>query len=65
MLFALHHYRPSPFLIMDEVDAALGECGAILTRRSCVAPLRPRFVGSASMLRTCERACFRCCPVDM
>jgi DNA repair ATPase RecN len=33
MLFALHHYRPSPFLIMDEIDAALGEsavrCGPV------------------------------------
>jgi chromosome segregation ATPase len=24
MLFAMHYYRPSPFLIMDEIDAALG-----------------------------------------
>ena len=25
LLFALQYYRPSPFLIMDEIDAALGE----------------------------------------
>ena len=23
LLFGMHHYRPAPFLIMDEIDAAL------------------------------------------
>ena len=39
MLFALHAYRPAPFMVMDEVDAALdnvnvAKLAAFVKRRS-------------------------------
>jgi len=29
LVFALHHYKPTPLYVMDEIDAALGKFSTI------------------------------------
>jgi hypothetical protein len=34
LVFALHHYKPTPLYVMDEIDAALGKSNPHLRLRS-------------------------------
>lgn len=35
LVFALHHYKPTPLYVMDEIDAALGRVASLIV------PFRP------------------------
>lgn len=42
LVFALHHYKPTPLYVMDEIDAALDFRNVRLIKHFCVPPERER-----------------------
>ncbi|VAI75573.1 unnamed protein product [Triticum turgidum subsp. durum] len=66
LLFAIHSFRPSPFFILDEVDAALDNLNVA---KSIVISLKDSFYDKAEALvgvyRDSERSCSRTLTFDL
>lgn len=58
LVFALHHYKPTPLYVMDEIDAALGEFLVDMANRK-VHPCGPCGVHSLTLLGRAAGQCAR------